>query len=344
MGEGRDLTFRALSRGSFAQAQYVAKDGYEWAGSLPPEWKHPADDPGRTRAGRWLRERLPTWMPPEIEIRGPLAKGNDRQNPSFHRTFAHLAPTEKAILRFANKWGHLGRNLDLAPEGRGYGESLGYWEQEIETMGRLIALWDLVEEKNRPALASYVRWEEHPPRVRIDVAYKDGALFIEGARRRAQRVTFPCEDYHTPTMKKGGPGLPSGDSRLLACGEEDWPKEEWLLAEWEKGDVIAPARYYIHSEVNRHLAGHLSAMLNGPDKKGKVDLWFVPDCLLTGLYVLFALELSEQAHPTKMCQAADCRRAFIPASAKQEYCSNRCRIRAGAQRRRVRELGEQTQG
>ena len=338
MASGRDYTFRALSRGSFAQAQYVAKDGYEWERGLPKDWRHPEDDPGSPKDDRWLKERLPTWLPPDAEVRAPLAR--DRQNPSLHRTFARLAPTEKAILAFAGKWGHLGRNLDLSPEGRGYGESLAYWQREIETMGRLVALWDLVEEENRQALAAYVRWEERPRHVRIDVAYQDGALQPEGARRRAERVKLLCaEDHGMPPSR--GPRLPAGDSRILACADEEHSEAAWFFDEWKKGDVIAPTRYYIHAEVNRHLEEHLSARLNGPDRKGKVELWFLPDCLLTGLYVLFALELSEQTHPTKMCLAGDCRRPFIPASRKQDYCSNRCRIRADAQRRRVLELKQE---
>jgi hypothetical protein len=231
--------------------------------------------------------------------------------------------------------------LDLSPEGRGYGESLAYWQREIETMGRLVALWDLVEEENRQALAAYVRWEERPRHVRIDVAYQDGALQPEGARRRAERVKLLCADSHQTPQPKTGPRLPPGDSRVLVCADEEAPEAPWLFSEWAKGDVIAPARYYIHTEVNRHLAGRLSAALNGPDRKGKVELWFVPDSLITGLYVLFALELSEQTHPTKMCLASDCRRPFIPASGKQDYCSNRCRIRADAQRRRVLELKQE---
>jgi hypothetical protein len=335
MADRYQQMLKGMSRGMFVHAQYVATDGYCWTKELPQGWEHPQDDPGSEEVGPWLRERLPSWMPPELDLEAPLKK---RQRPGLHHFFAELAPVEKDITLFAKKWGHLGRRVGSA-YARNYAESLPYWQRETETMQRHLALWELIKNKDALRLSSFVRWREKPRQVRIDLAFRDGELNREGARRLADGRQLTC-----PHDLPGGSGsslasLPGDVSEILACGHEEHPYREWLFEAWEKGDVIEPARYYLHGEVNRHLEGRVSPLLTTPSKEGRVDLWFIPDTLLASLYVLLALEVSDQVLLPRMCVATDCRRAFVPTSAKQKYCSNACRIRADAQRRRRREQG-----
>jgi hypothetical protein len=334
MADRHQQMFKGMNRGMFVHAQYVATDGYYWTEELPAGWERPGDDPGLEEQGPWLRERLPSWMPPELDLEAPLKK---RQKPGLHHGFAALHPEEKDILAFAGKWGHLGRQLGSRYT-RGYAESLPYWRQEIETMQRHLALWELVKRKDVLRLSSFVHWRENPRQVRIDLAFREGELNREGARRLAEGTPLTCPNDRPSASGSSSP-LPGDASEILACGHEEHPYREWLLETWEKGDVVEPARYYLHLEVNRHLEGHVSPSLTTPDKEGQVDLWFVPDTLLASLYVLLALEVSDQVLPARMCVATDCRRAFVPASAKQKYCTNACRIRADAQRRRRREQG-----
>jgi hypothetical protein len=332
-----EMSFKGFTRGIFAQAQLVAKDGYYWVPELPKDWAHPKEDPGSPQEGPWLKERTPSFMPREVQPKTPLKR--DRVNAGLHRLFADLEPSEKGVLRFTKKWGQLGRKQGLVLGSAGYAESLPYWQHEIETMKALIALWELVRTKDRKALASYVRWHSGPGQVSIYLALREGTLHPEGARQLWERTTFTCPQDRRDPAHPARVTSPQGTAELLACDHEEHRYKTEFLADWKDGDVIAPARYYLHLEVNRHLEGHVSPVISTPDKDGKVEFWFVPDTLLASLYVLFALELSDQLLPSQICRATDCRKVFVPATAKQKYCSGTCRIRADAQRRRGKAEG-----
>ena len=49
------------------------------------------------------------------------------------------------------------------------GESLGFWQKEIERMARLTALWELVNRKSRTDLSNLVEWTPAgiPQQVRL---------------------------------------------------------------------------------------------------------------------------------------------------------------------------------
>jgi len=160
MAHSDAVSFKGITRGIFARAQLVAKDGYMWTTELPEGWLQPESGSGLSTEGPWLRERLPPFVPPEVKVKAPLRR--DRVNPGLHRLFASLTPTEKDVLGFARKWGQLGRRQGLVLGFGGYTESLPYWQREIETMQRLILLWELVRTGNREELASYVRWQTNP--------------------------------------------------------------------------------------------------------------------------------------------------------------------------------------
>ena len=73
---------------------------------------------------------------------------------TLHRSFAALDTDNpgKEVLSFANKYGLLGRavGLKIHPKiGNGvvYGESVYLWREEIEKMGILLAIWDLIRQK-----------------------------------------------------------------------------------------------------------------------------------------------------------------------------------------------------
>jgi hypothetical protein len=330
MAHSDAVSFKGITRGIFARAQLVAKDGYTWTDEPPEGWLQPEGDSDLSQ-GPWLRERLPAFMPPEVQVKAPLRR--DRVNPGLHRLFASLQPTERDVLSFARKWGQLGRRQGLVLGYGGYAESLPYWQREIETMQRLILLWELVRTGNSEELASYVRWQTNPRQVRIDLALQYRRLHDEGARRRAERVKLTCPADRPSVEQSLSDDLPQGVSELLACGHEEHLYRSDLLGEWN-GDLIRPARYYIHQEVNKHLEGRVNPVVTTPDERGSVELWFVPDTLLASLYVLFALELSDQLLPVQICKAKDCQKVFVPASAKQRYCTNTCRIRTDAKRRR----------
>jgi len=320
----------------------VAKGRYEWTDVLPEKWITPQDDPGTEEGGPWLKERDPEWTPPEFEVR--VSPTRDRENPGLHRLFARVPPTKTGVRAFAKKWGQLGRRAGLRfKPGQGYAESLAYWQQEIDAMARLVGLWELVRTGDHQGLAPFVRWTTlpeqwgaRPRRVSVCLALKDGQLDPQRAEEAAEKVELICPtDREQPDLtRKLRPYRASAE--ILACEHEEHPYRAELFADWPEGDLLGPARYYLHAAVNGYLAGHVNPIVPLPDTQAKVDFWFVPDTLLANLYVLFAMELSGQLLAPKECKAEDCRRVFIPASTKQEYCTSMCRVRADAHRRRAR--------
>lgn len=343
MAESKDVAFKGITRAIFARTQYVAEDGYRFVRQLPAGWLTPEGDPGDPKKGPWLLERLPVWLPPE----GRPASAKDRQNPGLHRIFAGVSPTEKGVRAFAKKWGQLGRRSGLVfGIAQGYGESLAYWQRELDTMKRLIGLWELVRKDDKEGLAPYVRRRTHPQPgrttsrdVSIYLALREGELDPEGALLLAEKVPLVCMADRPQPPDPPELELHHGLARIFACDDEEHPYRAEFFDDWEEGDLVGPARYFLHDEVNRHLAGHVNPIVTMPDEKGVVDFWFVPDTLLASLYVFFAQELGGQLLSVKECAAEDCRRVFVPASAKQEYCTSMCRIRADAHRRRQRLKG-----
>jgi|GEM_PF-5900340 len=343
MAESQDVAFKGITRAIFARTQYVAADGYRFVRQLPAGWLTPEGDPGDPKKGPWLLERLPVWLPPE----GRPASAKDRQNPGLHRIFAGVSPTEKGVRAFAKKWGQLGRRSGLVfGIGQGYGESLAYWQRELDAMKRLIGLWELVRAGDQESLAPYVRfrthdlpWGANPRDVSIYLALSDGKLDPEGADILAEKVELVCQTDREQPPESSELELHHGSVRLFACEHEEHPYRAELFADWKEGDLVGPARYFLHDEVNRRLAGHVNPVVAFPDSQGIADFWFVPDTLLASLYVFFAQELAGQLLSVKECAAEDCRKVFVPASAKQEYCTSMCRIRADAHRRRQRLQG-----
>lgn len=325
MAKKEKTAFKGIAQAAFARGQYVAKDGYVWVPELPEDWMTPDTDPGQ---GPWLRERLPTFMP--AEFRDPRSR--DRQNPGLHRLFASVADNETAIRAFAKKWGQLGRKSGLVLGSGGYAESLSYWRRELDHMKRLIGLWELVRKKDAEALSPYVRWTDQPRQVSIYLALREGQLDPDGAQALANSLELVC-----PTDRPQPSPLLTrwrGVAAIVACEDEEHLYRTDWFADWEEGDRLGPARYFLHAEVSKQLAGHVNPVITPPDSKGTACLWFVPDTLLASLYVLLALELGGQLLEPQECAAADCRKVFVPASSKQKYCTSMCRVRADAHRRR----------
>jgi hypothetical protein len=331
MAKSEEIAFKGIAQAMFARSLYVAKDGYAWVAKRPEESTIPDTDPGE---GPWLRERLPTFMPPENAIRDPSSR--DRQNPGLHRLFASLDGNETGIRAFAKKWGQLGRKSDLELGAGGYAESLSYWRRELDHMKRLIALWELVRTRNEEALSPYVRWTPQPRQVSIYLALREGKLDPDGAQALVNSLQLVCpSDQPRPPLLARWRGI----AEIVACGVEEHPYDANLLADWTDGEGRGPARSFLHAEVNRQLKGHVDPVITLPDKEGAVGLWFVPDTLLASLYVFFALELGGQLLEPRECLAEDCRKVFVPASTKQRYCTSMCRVRADAHRRRQKMQG-----
>jgi hypothetical protein len=215
--------------------------------------------------------------------------------PDMHRRFARVGQTERSILRFANRYGLLGHGAVIRIRGiLEHYEALRHWRREVRTMQRLVEIWDLVKKQDAGKLGQRFRWDINPKRVML-WDEKEGEFQVLGHER------------HPDTLA--------------------------IRAQWQFGEVIEPARYYVCVQVSKKLEGHVNPVVH-PDLRG--DIMLVPDCLLSALYVQFAIEVSGKERPAIVCQG--CGRYFPPVHGAQRYCEEECRKRTWWRRKRSNKI------
>lgn len=279
--------FLKAQNGAFFLAWQVPKASYLWREGLTPT-KDGFPDDQALPTGPWLVDPQPfgckiackSYLPGEVR--------------SLHRTFARIAPTQPGILAFANKYGALGRErsllYDAAATGSGQellaGEPLSLWLGEVARLKRLLEIWDLTKDADAAGkVGQHIRWDTKPLRV----------LLVWGDEKQ-------------------------GDGHIIAVGGEPG-LEKGLLRRWKFGkDVIEPARFYVHTEVNEAMRGHVSPAIL-PLVKGQLALF--PHDLLAAIYVHFALEMSGRTRPARIC--GYCNMFFTPSRSDQRFCSSSCR-------------------
>ena len=319
------IAFANMTRGPFAGLLRVAVDGYRWDDSLVPSIfgagaqrdredgqlkSNPFTYDVANDKGPWLVEAVPSGVPRDVRQYAPLGV------PGLHRRFAGLSRTRKAILRFANRYGRLGHGVMLQeqhPASLFTGESFGFWDRQIVEMGLLLALWDLVEAEDRQMLSTFVRWQSDPRMVSLQLVFGEGRLHSEITRRIWRDLSSPRQ-----VEEEAGVRLDRATSAVIAA-EHLGPDSQALLANWAYGDEVEPVRYYVHREINQLMRGHVSPGVL-PFRGG--DIYFFPDCLLSALYVHFALEVSGRPRPQIACKG--CGRYFRPSHGRR-YCNERCR-------------------
>jgi len=209
--------------------------------------------------------------------------------PDLHRSLAKLAPTLQEIKHFADKYGLLGHSVLLCYLNRGsnpiqIGEPFHFWQEEIERIGALINLWDCIQHKRLAELSKYIIWHAHPRSVQIKLFHPSGKHL----------------------------------SSHLIVREDHLPDKE-VIARWKTGTLLEPTRYFLCKQINEQLRQHVSPSIL-PFNEGEIFMF--PDCLLSTLYVLFALEISGKLRPKVVCRG--CGIYFIPKHGSQKYCTSAC--------------------
>lgn len=193
----------------------------------------------------------------ELSQRYPLLS-----EPNVLRDFAKLSPTAEAIQQFANRHGYLAAG-DLIPlhypDGKPdnklwAGESLQFWTKEIREMNILVTLWDMIKDKQIEALREHIIWKLDPM----------GVLFVW--------------QYPDIPLQKGA----------VIASDKIAPEPFY---QWKWGEVIRPALYYLCTEINAHMQGHINSTLF---PSSEVEMYMVPDGLRSALYVLLAMEVKER--------------------------------------------------
>ena len=316
--------FQAMTRGPFAALLRVPDDGFSWRDDLvlfdSEGAKENTEGPWLIRSDSLYERQYP-----------PLAV------PNLHRRFSRIEPMKESVLSFANKYGFLGHapwleGTSSDQQSMQFGESLGFWQNEIYRMAELVALWDLVESGSRVELGQMVEWM--PPgesqHIRLYLVSIDGRIRPDLAHYMRQGPDKFRE--HLRLVQDSAGRLTNSNVTVLA--HEELRNGVELLERWEHGDPVEPIRYFVHREVNNRLRGHVSPSVL-PFRKG--EIYFFPDCLLSSLYTKFMLELSGRSRPAMLCERPHCGLYFEPLHGRQKYCDKRCQQLAYYYRRKEKQ-------
>jgi len=141
----------------------------------------------------------------------------------------------------------------------------------------------------------------------------------------------------TPNMRRMFPYFYVHQYPFATDGPAD--QNRVLFDECQLGDPMGPARYYVRDEINRALEGHVS--LTVADVGGGT-LTPQADCLLSSIYLDFALEVIGKTRSTVMCRNPNCGKFFHSKRTNQQYCDEQCRWKRNAsQKRRRAKLDDQ---
>ncbi len=241
--------------------------------------------------------------------------------PALYRQFGDRETTLESTLAFANEYGHLGgrgtRRVIWTRDNKvAMGEPVALWTEEIKSMQRAIRLWDSLRAGQLQALsdefdkAPFVELE--PGNVKYEPSAKEwqepvAASFIAPPVEMSYYVSPPIETVSL---------------------EDRWEKyagqrriQMWALSE-------------IQALVNNHISGRLSPTLAWSDETNSLQLRFVPDGLLSALWVQLAQAITLNK---RYGQCAQCGAWFeiSPRAARKNrvYCSNACKTRAFRERK-----------
>ncbi len=236
--------------------------------------------------------------------------------PVLHRKFARLR-SDDSIVDFSQEYGFLTNSVEmLTSEGGGVhidGEPLSLWKKESESMGVLLALWDLVRSKEAGKLGQIIIWpDNNDVHLSMIPHYNDGEGDIKRARWELNKYR------ESEALNKSG-----YDSAWIASKDMDINAD--ALSRWQMGNVIEPAYYYVCRELNKHLRGHVAPQVR-PLMDNDKAVYLFPDSLLAALWLMFLNEIAGIFEFIR-CKVCDDWKEVMK-SGRKEYCSDACRKRA----------------
>jgi hypothetical protein len=291
----------------------VPTNGFQW---VEAEWWFPSSPP--LPAADWFLTRCAGGSGGFYH---PLT-----DEPALFLTFADVAPTEAAVLDFANRYGQLGVLDDIRlPNGRpSYGERLDRWVTELRSLKATIQVWEALTEERYEDLARWMSWRPGP----MDELEEWDRIIHYTPDHVVDVVDIPPA-VRIPAMvpglwvwSAGDTGVPSGDptTRDISTTPAD----------------LACA--YIRELVNVRLRDYTSTrLLDRQATPGAlpIGLSVVPTNLLGAIWLQCARAIEGVGRYQRCPQ---CRKWFaVPPKAMRDstsYCTTRCRVAAFRARRR----------
>jgi hypothetical protein len=224
---------------------------------------------------------------------------------TLHRQFASLntESLETEVLGFANEYGLLGRAVHLHTQRKQtpavvQGESIYRWQTEIERMGVLLAISDLISHREAGKLGQFLIWHYNPDYVEVRLKWRYQNKGYEISKWDGQRKVTGFGHHH--------------ENVASPLFEPDF------FNEYRRGEVIGPAWYWLGAKINSHL--HLIR----PKLIGyhEPEVTYVPRTLLDALWLLFMLEVQGKVK-TERCKY--CGEWFELDRSTKVYCTPNCR-------------------
>ena len=238
---------------------------------------------------------------------------------ALYEELARTETTEKGILAFANRYGHLGADVEGwftftetpgGPERHALAEPLDEWKHNIVWLRETLRLWKWVREENTEALSGVIRWEQgraiYHRSAALAADFGDGVPLPGAPPDLAERLERLTDSY--PLQ--------------LALGAED------LSRTTRPGDLIAPARAEVSNIINGKIHRLCGPALYWAVKCKRWENQTCPNSLCGAVW----WQLSQAVLSDKrLKQCRECGRFFEVSGGggrpDKELCSSACRSR-----------------
>ena len=258
-----ELIRREMTRGAFAHLEAIPTEGYRWIDAAPIPNR-------RDYQGRYLVGPTPRTISYSFKPSSAFRK-RGRESKSLHRAFAGLIPDESNILGFASKHGCLGVGTNVRETS---GDSWAGPKPPLHSVKDGSPMWygesfeswthEIASMKSLLKIWTMVKARDETGLSRHVSWYEHGV-----------RISLPPDNFGMEII---------ADERTGGAS---------TLSQWSRGETVAPAHQFLLDHLEDRLRGHINVkFITDPDTRS-TRIWHVPDSLLSALYVLFALEVSE---------------------------------------------------
>jgi len=269
------------------------------------------------------------WIAARTAETEPYAPLGDR---GLLSRFLRLArqPDAPSIQAWVSSRGWLGNPQLFRPSGTDElitGEPLDWWQFQLRAIHQVDQLWRAVmlsSDQSHRLSSGALDKTAAVALLRHVIRWTDDGQAVYWQGDPDERETAPFDEV--------------GPFELIASLTPSVRPE--LLRQFRRGDPIEPARYMVHSTVNRALQGQLSAAVTFvAGRPDMTRLKTLPNTLLGVIYLKFLDGLLE-GRPTRQCENPTCPNGheFPQTRRDQRFCCDRCRNHAFylAQARRTR--------
>jgi hypothetical protein len=242
--------------------------------------------------------------------------------PALFRDFADTSRTPEGVLRFANRYGLLGKGTA--------GESFSLWRREITAMRQAVDLWALHQAGDQQGLARHIAWQR-------DAAGDDLVQYQSEPSNLDETESSHTDTRDVDPETQEAPDLRSLSTTAVIAAKDHHP--EWL-ERFRPGDLFLPALAFIQRRVNERLHELVAPRMLYDVGQDRMALRLVPATLLGALWLEFSEAVTED-RKFQRCQVCSGWFEIRPPATRSTrlYCSNTCRIRAQRSRAaRARQL------